>query len=107
MPEDLVLNGSFEAIFDTKQVHFNPSTGSFLIEYNTDNTLYFEGKGVTLFWTMRALARLGFKMIQDERASKRLLLSEKDPRWVFVDDGKLKEFNKLSELVFFLKSFTD
>ena len=106
MPEDLVLNGSLEAIFDTKQVHFNPSTGSFLIEYKTDNTLCFEGEGITVFWTMRALARLGFKMIQDETASKRLLLSEMDPKWVFVDDGKRKEFNKLSDLVFFLKSFT-
>jgi len=33
MPEDLVLNGSFEAIFDTSKVSFDPSSGSFQIDY--------------------------------------------------------------------------
>jgi len=104
MPEDLVLNGSFEASFDTKMVHFNPASGSFLVEYETNKTLFFEGDGIPLFWTMRALARIGYRMIEDDTASQRLIVSAQDPKWVIFDNGKRMEFKKLNELVVFLRS---
>jgi hypothetical protein len=107
MSEDLVLNGSFEAIFDTKQVHFNPGTGSFLIEYKTQKTLYYEGDNITVFWTMRALAREGYRMIQDDKVHQRLILSDDSPRWSYQDGEKLNVFEKLSELVHFLRSFSN
>ncbi len=106
MPEDLVLNGSFEASFDTKQVHFNPATGSFLIEYKTQKTLYYEGDSITAFWTMRALAREGYRMLLDNKANQRLILKDASPRWSYQDGEKLNVFEKLSELVRFLRSFS-
>lgn len=106
IPEDLVLNGAFEASFDAEKLHFNPATGSFLIEYITDNTLFYEGEGITVFWTMRALARQGYRMIQDENASCRLILSDDKPRWIYRNDNVNKEFTKLNDLIKFLGSLS-
>jgi iron complex transport system ATP-binding protein len=107
VPEDLVLNGTFEASFETRKVHFNPASGSFLIEYHTEKTLFFEGNGITAFWTMRALARAGFRMLEDVKAPRRLILSDDTPRWTFFDKGEVEEFRKLNDLIVFLKSMPD
>jgi len=105
MPEDLVLNGSFEASFDTSQVRFNPSSGSFQIDYNTDKEIYFEGNSITSFWTIRALAREGYRMVRNEKAKKRLLLQKDAPRWTYIDEGQMTEFDSLHQLIKFIRSF--
>ena len=106
LPEDLVLNGAFEASFDADKLHFNPATGSFLIEYLTGRTLFYEGDGITVFWTMRALARLGYRMIQDENAPDRLILKDDYPRWIFIIEKERKEFTKLNDLIKFLRALS-
>ena len=61
LPEDLVLNGAFEATFARSGFSFDRSTGTFIIHQPVDNAqIYLEGSEKSLFWARRALQREGF-----------------------------------------------
>lgn len=60
LPEDLVLNGAFEATFARSGFSFDRSTGTFIIHQPGDNAqIYLEGPDRPLFWAKRALQREG------------------------------------------------
>lgn len=63
LPEDLVLNGAFEATFARSGFSFDRATGTFIIHQPVDNAqIYLEGAEKSLFWARRALQREGFGM---------------------------------------------
>jgi len=67
VPEDLVLNGTFEAVFDKEGIHFDKDTGSFHIHAGNSKRIGLTGEGAAAFWTKRALQREGFEVtIQDQ-----------------------------------------
>ena len=59
-PEELVLNGSFEAAFHADGVQFDPQTGSFKIAGQNAGQVDLVGDGLSALWTKRALERVGF-----------------------------------------------
>ena len=60
LPEDLVLNGAFEATFARSGFSFDRATGTFIIHQPVDNAqIYLEGADRPLFWAKRALQREG------------------------------------------------
>ena len=59
-PEELVLNGSFEAAFQADGVQFDPHSGSFKMTAKTAGQVDLVGKGLSAVWTRRALERVGF-----------------------------------------------
>jgi iron complex transport system ATP-binding protein len=61
VPEDLVLNGSFEAVFAKNNLFFDRTTGSFHIHTPGEkHQFYLEGDEKSVFWTKRALQREGW-----------------------------------------------
>ncbi|WP_420630654.1 ABC transporter ATP-binding protein [Candidatus Leptofilum sp.] len=59
-PEELVLNGSFEAAFQADGVQFDQQTGSFRIAMQQAGQIDLVGEGLSAVWTKRALERVGF-----------------------------------------------
>jgi iron complex transport system ATP-binding protein len=59
-PEDLVLNGTFEAAFDKEGVFFDKATGAFNMHAGNSKQIGLTGEGAPAFWTRRALQRQGF-----------------------------------------------
>ena len=59
-PEDIVLNGTFEAAFHKEGFTFDKSSGTFVIHKSNGKSIRVEGEGTPLFWTKRALLREGF-----------------------------------------------
>ena len=59
-PEDLILNGVFEAVFAREGVVFDREAGVFRIPPEGNRRIRLEGEGITTFWTRRALQREGF-----------------------------------------------
>ncbi|HEY4109888.1 ABC transporter ATP-binding protein [Puia sp.] len=59
-PEDLVLDGIFEAAFEKEDVSFDRSTGVFRIHRDGDRSIQLASSGMVAFWTRRALQREGF-----------------------------------------------
>jgi iron complex transport system ATP-binding protein len=59
-PEELVLNGTFEAAFQADGVQFDPQTGSFKMATQAAGQIDLVGEGLSALWTRRALERVGF-----------------------------------------------
>jgi iron complex transport system ATP-binding protein len=60
LPEELVLNGSFQHAFDKDGIAFDAATGTFNIHYAGKRSIKVTGEGVVAFWTKKALVRNGF-----------------------------------------------
>ena len=62
LPEELVLNGSFQHAFDKDGIAFDAGTGTFNIHYTGKRSVKVTGEGVAVFWTKKALVRNGFNI---------------------------------------------
>jgi iron complex transport system ATP-binding protein len=65
IPEDLVLSGAFDAIFQFKG--FNLKTGKIEHEAQPGSTVQLNGEGFEYLWTKNALERTGMKVTQEKR----------------------------------------
>jgi iron complex transport system ATP-binding protein len=96
-PEDLVLDGVFEAVFEKEDVHFDRATGVFLIHPEGRRTIGFTGNGTAAFWTRRALQREGFSVIPGTQ----LEIAEKEERttWVLQTGSGHRQFESIGSLL--------
>jgi len=69
-PEELVLNGTFEAAFQADGVQFDPQTGSFKMAGQAVGQIDLVGEGLSALWTRRALERVGFAVHEGVNGSK-------------------------------------
>ena len=60
VPEDLVLNGVFEAAFVKEGIVFDKAAGTFTIHRDNTKPIVLSGEGAAALWTQRALQREGF-----------------------------------------------
>lgn len=65
VPEDLVLNGSFDRTFQSKSYYFNADNGNFSMNYPMSRKVWVTGDKTRMYWTLRALARAGYAVVQD------------------------------------------
>ncbi len=68
-PEELVLNGTFEAAFQADGVQFDPHTGSFKMAGQATGQVDLVGEGLSALWTRRALERVGFAVHEGANGS--------------------------------------
>ncbi|MEC4812871.1 MAG: ABC transporter ATP-binding protein [Scytonema sp. PMC 1069.18] len=64
-PEDLVLSGAFADTFRSEGVEFDVSSGEFLLNIAHKGKVSLIGEGIAAVWTIRALQRVGFQVIQN------------------------------------------
>lgn len=82
VPEDLVLNGSFEEIFHHNSYEFDKEYGSFVVQKTLDKyvtTKVCRPAGLMARWTTKALSRKGYKIIND--ADTELIVDEDKRCW--------------------------
>ncbi len=65
VPEDLVFNGSFNRTFESKSYFFNAANGNFSMNYPMTGEVSVSGDKTRMYWTLRALARAGFMVVQN------------------------------------------
>lgn len=117
-PEDLVLNGAFEAAFAHEDIRFDKYTGTFTIQHDDRKPVLFDGEGLAAYWTKRALQRDGFFVVQtaaldtgeagalDTAAGKsdcplvRLVEKEGQAYWhLEFSENNIQEFDTIAELL--------
>ncbi|MDD4198859.1 MAG: ABC transporter ATP-binding protein [Paludibacter sp.] len=64
VPEDLVLNGKFNEAFKSNNYVFNPTNGNFSMNYKLDKQVSVQGDKMSMYWTLRALARVGYAAVE-------------------------------------------
>lgn len=102
VPEDLVLNGSFEAAFIKNGFHFDRNTGTFTIHKEASSTpIYLTGKSNLVFWTKRALQREDFVVSEDQSLSNKIEITgnSENPIWEFTNGSTTKTYQNISTLL--------
>lgn len=85
-PEDIVLNGTFEAAFHKEGFTFDKNSGTFIIHKSNGKSIRVEGEGAPLFWTKRALLREGFTVTANAAASIRILDKGDTVQWIYNNE---------------------
>ena len=103
LPEELVLDGSFQQAFDKDGIAFDATTGTFHIHTSVNGTISVSGEGTAAYWTKKALQRMGWQIAAAEQNCN-LLLSVKeqdgDTRWVLHhENGDTITYSALSNLL--------
>jgi iron complex transport system ATP-binding protein len=103
IPEDLILNDSFDEIFQFKG--FDLKTGKIQHEPFRKTTINLMGSGHPLLWTKNALERNGYTITQEE-SEIRISIEEENDRfvWSLKSPSNQSEHDTLQALVEVLKS---
>lgn len=99
VPEDLVLDGTFQSVFDKEGILFDMHTGAFHIHAGNAIPIGLTGDGVTAFWTKRALKRSGFEvagLFPDRTITVR---EDPHPAWILHTSAGSQTFTQLSALL--------
>jgi len=102
-PEDLMLKGAFEHLFDSSVVGFNSADGSFSFRNQSRGIIRVEGEGMLRNWSEKALIRAGYAISEISSAPFIRIPDLSNEKWEMVKDGRSKEFNSLYDLVAWLR----
>lgn len=102
-PEDLVLDGSFEAAFRSEGVRFDRQTGAFAVVTPTVGEVALAGEGLAAAWTRHALERVGFRVrpAQTPCPSEVTVIAPAGaaPRWRVRTNGTTLEVESVAALL--------
>ena len=99
-PEDLVLNGSFEQAFKKQSFDFDITNGLFKINHNHTDAASIEGEATYMFWTKRALARHGYKIVEQNKTVPHICITNKS--WTIHSSKGLKECSSIFNMLIHL-----
>ena len=103
-PEDLALAGTFNDLFPDSDLSFVSCEGIFTYPVRTRMTLRLEGEGLALYWTERALGRLGIKAHPGEGSPSVTILSEGGNQiWIYESSVVSKQFHNIYSLILYMK----
>lgn len=89
VPEDLVFNGSFNRAFQSNAYVFNAANGNFSMNYPMTKSVWVSGNKTRMYWTLRALARAGFMVVED--AENHIFVGEEGWRMNEIDYSTIEE----------------
>jgi len=103
VPEDLVLDGTFESVFNKEGILFDKHTGTFHIHAGNTKPIVLAGDGVAAFWTKKALIRLGFEVYPPHQAPGGISIITVEegplPTWTLDAPAGSQTFMQLSVLL--------
>jgi iron complex transport system ATP-binding protein len=95
-PEDLMISGMFEHLFDSEILKFNSADGIYSFNTVPADSIFIEGEEMILRWTERAVTRAGFSVSKVKNSSFIEITPEK--RWILNYRGIKKEYSSIYEL---------
>lgn len=98
-PEDLMIEGAFEHLFDSSLVRFNSENGTFSSLNEGMGSIYVEGEGKMKYWTEKALNRIGLK-VSEEKTNPYVLAPVMDGNnWQLIYPDSSEYFISIYDLV--------
>jgi iron complex transport system ATP-binding protein len=95
-PEDLLMKGDFDHLFDSSYVEFNAVTATYSLRTENKGSFHIAGEGTKLHWTREAIKRAGYTV--SETATMPFIEIMED-KWLLRSGDYAKEFNSIYELV--------
>jgi iron complex transport system ATP-binding protein len=106
-PEDLILDGGFDELFNNSLVRFNQTDGSFTFKNEFRGKIKITGGGISRVWTEKALNRAGFSVSdENEEMTIQIIITIQSKKWILKNGQVQKEFNSLYDLVNCLSELT-
>lgn len=94
-PEDLLINGAFDHLFESSSVRFNSHDGTYnFIDHTDKGAVSLKGNGKLLHWTGQALRRAGYTVTED--SSLQIIIKEN--KWQLSGD-KVGIFSSVYDLI--------
>lgn len=105
-PEDLMLKGAFDHLFESTVVGFNSTDGSFSFRNERRGRIFVEGEGMLRNWTEKAVIRAGYAISGIKSSPYIETPSGPENKWVLVINSSSTVFHSLYDLVAGLRQFT-
>jgi len=102
VPEDLVLNGIFEAVFERDSFDFDRATGTFNLHEGNGKEIVVTGDEIGVFWTKRALEREGFEISENKGTEYIVCVKALNNRYVWrvdLPDHQEREYISIGNLI--------
>jgi iron complex transport system ATP-binding protein len=98
-PEDLVLRGEFEHLFDSSIVQFSKTDGGFSFQHESRGSVSVKGEGIMLKWTERALLRAGYTLSDSLSELTVRVPSKTGEEWLLISDSSSTAFRTIYDLI--------
>jgi len=98
-PEDLLLKGSFDHLFDSSLVTFDPRDGSYMLQKTERGQIFIEGEGIIKQWTEKAMRRAGYRLSDKKMTLYVIVPTVKGKKWILFSDNSENEFESLYDLI--------
>jgi len=98
-PEDLMLQGAFDHLFDSTSVAYNSENGTYSFISENRGEVRVSGEGIMLHYTKKALNRAGFSISEGEVHPFLRLPSGSCRYWQFMNGDSVMEFGSLYEFI--------
>jgi iron complex transport system ATP-binding protein len=106
-PEDLVLDGTFESVFEQDSFVFDRATGSFKLHEPCKMAVYLYGNEVGVFWTRRALERAGYKVKESNGTELEVKVQQSDDgfQWIVTEEVEKHRRDSVQQLLSLLHNW--
>lgn len=98
-PEDLMLSGSFNKLFDDSKVIFDPVKGTVSFRKQETGSVSIKGEGVERYWTEQAVVRAGFSVSDSPSEIEVQVMSFPAPQWICRSSAGYFSFDSVYRMV--------
>jgi len=98
-PEDLMIDGAFDHLFESSQVKFNSENGTFSFVSENMGSIYIEGVGIRRIWTEKAINRAGFSVSSIKSIPCIEVPAGDNTKWKLITRESSFELDSIYELV--------
>jgi len=98
-PEDLMLSGAFDHLFDAASVIFNSNDGTFSFRSEAPGNIFVEGKGEKRHWTEKALNRAGLRISEERTSTYIILPTAANKMWQLVNGDHIRNLSSIYDLI--------
>lgn len=98
-PEDLLIEGSFEHLFDSSFAIFDSASGTYSFKIESTGSIFVQGEGSLERWTKKALRRSGFTISTAITNPYIRIISGNRKQWELVYDDRLLQVSTVYELI--------
>jgi iron complex transport system ATP-binding protein len=98
-PEDLMIKGSFDHLFDSSHVKFNAEQRTFSFKSEGKGSIYLKGQGNLRKWTEMAVNRAGYSVSDVPSVPYIIIPEEKDEDWIIRTDREDLRCDSIYKLI--------
>ncbi len=101
-PEDMMLQGDFNHLFDKSDIKFNSNDGSLTLRREEKGRISVEGDGNEKYWTEKAIIRAGYSVTVGKPLAVVKVLSGVYCKWICQTGSSINEFGSIYTLISWL-----